>query len=102
MDGLARLSVLDGEATLTLNHGQKRNALGSDMLASIGDHLEALMHDVNVRVLVIQSQEGGGNVFSSGHNLVELHAMSRGQQEDMLRDSVIATVFVSRLFLVAS
>lgn len=76
----------DGVAVITLSQPQKRNALGSDMLEYLSDHVEALAHDAGVRALIIDHAQGS-SVFSSGHNLVELSVMERSRQEDMLRSS---------------
>ena len=48
---------------LTLNRPDKRNALTFDMLAAVSDQVEALIHDPEIRVIILK---GRGPVFSAG------------------------------------
>ena len=61
--------LMDGIAVLTLNNPQRRNALSSEVLESLQDHLKRVEGDPEVRVVVLRSV---GPVFSSGHDLREL------------------------------
>lgn len=68
--------VLDFElkneiATLTLNNVKKRNALSMEMVDKLFKNVRELKnnHD-GIRMLVLKAN---GPVFSSGHNLVEVH-----------------------------
>lgn len=53
--------------TILLNNPKKRNALSSQMLDELFNHVKGLSHEN--RVIVIRS---AGSVFSSGHDLKEL------------------------------
>jgi enoyl-CoA hydratase/carnithine racemase len=70
MEFLGRETV-DNIAILTLNHVEKRNALGVDMLNALSDELAELAEDTSVRVVVLRAN---GSVFSSGHDLREVVA----------------------------
>jgi len=62
-----------GITTLTLNRPDKRNALSSELIAELDRALEAISRDVAVKVVILA---GAGPVFSSGHDLKELKAIS--------------------------
>lgn len=62
-----------GITTLTLNRPDKRNALSSELIAELDRTLEAIAHDLTVKVVILA---GAGPVFSSGHDLKELKAIS--------------------------
>lgn len=55
-----------GVVTLTLNRPEVRNAFDSDLMQAIGDAVDDLAGDPDVRVLVIT---GAGTVFSAGADL---------------------------------
>ena len=70
---LANMNVLvtvDGPvATMTLNRPDKRNAVRMSMWAAIAAHVNALVEDSNVRVLVVK---GAGEHFCAGADISEL------------------------------
>lgn len=59
-----------GVATITLNHPTKRNALSTEMLASLGQAVDSVTSNQETRVIIIKSSHPA--VFSSGHDLGEL------------------------------
>ena len=61
----------DGVRTLTLNRGQRINALSRDMLAALSRALEETAADAGVRAIVIA---GAGKGFCAGHDLKELRS----------------------------
>ena len=61
----------DGICTLTLNRGDRFNALSTDMLGALDAALDAAASDAAVRVVVIA---GEGRAFCAGHDLVEMRA----------------------------
>lgn len=70
---LANMNVLvsvDGPvATMTLNRPDKRNAVRMSMWAAIAAHVNALVEDSDVRVLVVK---GAGDHFCAGADISEL------------------------------
>jgi enoyl-CoA hydratase/carnithine racemase len=62
-----------GVRWLTLAQPERRNALSSAMIAALQDHLDGASADDAVRVVVLAAE---GPVFSSGHDLRELRALS--------------------------
>ncbi|MBM09971.1 MAG: enoyl-CoA hydratase [Magnetovibrio sp.] len=64
-------SNANGISTLTLNRGDKFNALSLELINSIQGELEAIAKDNSVRVVVIA---GAGKAFCAGHDLVEMRA----------------------------
>ena len=75
-DDLVLYNLNAGIAFLTLNHSQKRNALSSHLLATLGKHLQTIAGDSAARVVVLRS---AGAVFSSGHDLRELYGRSESE-----------------------
>ena len=61
-----------GVVTLTLNDPARFNALGSAMLRTLQDALDALSLDDSVRVVVLAAN---GKAFCAGHNLKEMAAL---------------------------
>jgi len=61
----------DGITTLTLNRGNKFNALSSDLMTAVQDELDAIAGDTSVRVVIIA---GAGKAFCAGHDLKEMDA----------------------------
>jgi enoyl-CoA hydratase len=59
---------LDGVARITLNRPDQANALSQLMLTEIGQALDALDGDANVRAIIVR---GAGSAFSSGFDLKE-------------------------------
>lgn len=68
---LVLVDVHEGVATLTLNRGERFNALSRPMIAAIETALDAQAQDTNVRVIVIAAQ---GRGFCAGHDLKEMRA----------------------------
>ena len=58
-----------GVATLTLNRGDKYNALSIELMTAIEDQLAEIATDPSVRVVVIA---GSGKAFCAGHDLGEM------------------------------
>ncbi|MDQ6916846.1 MAG: enoyl-CoA hydratase [Pseudomonadota bacterium] len=65
--------VSGGVATLTLNRGDRFNALSQAMIAALQAELDQIAADVSVRAVVIA---GAGKGFCAGHDLKELRAHS--------------------------
>ena len=61
----------DGIATLTLNRGDKFNALSLELINAVQKELDAIARDINVRVVVIAA---AGKAFCAGHDLAEMRA----------------------------
>jgi enoyl-CoA hydratase/carnithine racemase len=61
----------DGVATLTLNRGDRYNALSGDMIAALDAELDRLAADEETRVVVLAAN---GKGFCAGHDLKELRA----------------------------
>jgi enoyl-CoA hydratase/carnithine racemase len=61
----------DSVATLTLNRGERFNALSRPMLAALEVAVDVLGTDANVRVIVLAAQ---GKGFCAGHDLKEMRA----------------------------
>ncbi len=58
-----------GIATLTLNRGNKFNALSRELMSALQSELDAIAVDSSVRVVVIA---GAGKAFCAGHDLAEM------------------------------
>jgi enoyl-CoA hydratase/carnithine racemase len=63
---MIRKDLSDGFLTLTIDRPDKANALTSDMLGTLADHIEAAGQDESVKVIALT---GVGKVFSSGADL---------------------------------
>jgi enoyl-CoA hydratase/carnithine racemase len=63
--------VSDGVATVTLNRGERFNALSMPMIGALETTLDALDGDAQVRAIVIAAR---GRGFCAGHDLKELRA----------------------------
>ena len=61
----------DGIATLTLNRGDKFNALSLELINAAQEGLDAIARDKTVRVVVIAA---AGKAFCAGHDLAEMRA----------------------------
>jgi enoyl-CoA hydratase/carnithine racemase len=55
-----------GIATITLNRPDNRNAMSTELMNSLGDHIEKAMSDDDVRVIVLTNE---GNTFCAGADL---------------------------------
>jgi enoyl-CoA hydratase/carnithine racemase len=70
---LVRTEDRDAVRHLVLNRPDKRNALNGEVIAELGEAIEAAAADTNVRVLVLR---GEGAMFSSGMDLNDLRDLS--------------------------
>lgn len=61
----------DGIATLTLNRGERFNALSEQMLSALQQHLKDIAADSSVRVVVLAA---AGKAFCAGHDLRQMAA----------------------------
>jgi len=68
---LVLTEVRDGVASLTLNRGERFNALSMPMVGAIETAIDALAADTSVRAIVIAAQ---GKGFCAGHDLKEMRA----------------------------
>ncbi|MAH83563.1 MAG: enoyl-CoA hydratase [Rhodospirillaceae bacterium TMED8] len=62
---------VDGIATLTLNRGDKFNALSGNLMTRMQAELDSIAEDRSVRVVIIA---GAGTAFCAGHDLGEMRA----------------------------
>ncbi len=69
---------------LTLNRGEKRNALSIKMINLLKDHFTALNNDDSVRVIVLQAN---GDAFCAGADLGYLQQLQKNTYEENLADS---------------
>lgn len=65
-----RYETADGIATITLDQPERRNALGTELLDSLGDHLQQALADDDVRVIVLTNT---GSAFCAGADLKRGH-----------------------------
>ena len=75
---IAERDASNGIATLILNRPKQRNALSLELLERLGAELDLLAKDKAIRAVVVA---GNGPVFSSGHDLKEVHACSVGEAD---------------------
>ncbi len=68
---LVLTDVRDGVATLTMNRGDRFNALSTTMIAALDAALDAVAADRHARVVVLA---GAGRAFCAGHDLTEMRA----------------------------
>jgi len=71
---------LDGIRRLTLNHPEKRNALSRALLQALADELARIQSDGSVRIVILRA---AGPVFSAGHDLRELAAITEAESKDL-------------------
>jgi enoyl-CoA hydratase/carnithine racemase len=64
-------SVAEGVCTLTLNRGDRFNALSLEMIAALDRALDAVAADAAIRVVVLAAS---GRAFCAGHDLKEMRA----------------------------
>lgn len=70
----------DGYVTITLNRPERRNCLSSELLAELEDALRITGADNDVAGVVLAAN---GPVFSSGHDLAEMAAMSEAELHEL-------------------
>jgi enoyl-CoA hydratase len=68
-ESLVELTVADGVAWLTLNRPGKLNVLDRATVAALTDHIQALQHRPDVRVVVTR---GAGRAYCAGSDLADL------------------------------
>ncbi len=73
----------DGVRTLTMNRGERYNALSHDMLLALASALDDTASDASVRTIVIA---GAGKGFCAGHDLKELRTHSEAAWQRELFD----------------
>jgi methylglutaconyl-CoA hydratase len=78
------LAVVEGVATITLDRPDARNALSSELVDSLGDHLAEAVADPGVRVVVLTN---AGTTFCAG---ADLKAGSAGAGRHTLVDVLTA------------
>ncbi len=77
---LVRVDVDDAIATITLDSARNFNALSTAMLDALQAAIERVAADRTARVVVIKAE---GKAFSAGHDMREMHGMSREQHADL-------------------
>jgi enoyl-CoA hydratase/carnithine racemase len=78
------VSKHNGIGTLTLNRGDRFNALSTQMIAALDQALDAMAADGDVRVVVLAAS---GRVFCAGHDLKEMRAhVDRNWQQRLFDD----------------
>ena len=71
LEPLVLAEIDDGVATLTMNRGDRYNALSRDMIAALDRELEGIATDGSVRAVVLAAK---GRGFCAGHDLKEMRA----------------------------
>jgi len=74
-------SVSGGVGTITLNRPDNRNALSTELVESLREHVDAAIADPAVRVIVLT---GAGTVFCAGADLKERRTVSTSEANDDL------------------
>ena len=89
-------SSKDGVATLTMNRGERFNALSSAMIAALQERVDAIASDRSVRAVVLA---GEGKGFCAGHDLKEMraHASDKAWQRKLFDDCGRMMVALTRL-----
>ncbi|KAL6041082.1 Enoyl-CoA hydratase domain-containing protein 3, mitochondrial [Balamuthia mandrillaris] len=83
---LLHKDVTKGVATVTLNNPKTRNALSMSTLQQLQEILNDLRQDSSMRAVLLRAlPSGGGSVFSSGHNLKELHGQTQEYYQQLFR-----------------
>ena len=70
---------------VTLNQGKSRNPLSSSMIATLTQVLASGYEDDRCRVIVLAAE---GPVFSSGHDLKEMHPQ-KGEDNPATRQRIV-------------
>lgn len=65
-NGATLLDIAAGVATITLNRPENRNALSTELVESLGNHLDQALNDPAVRLVVLTNV---GNTFCAGADL---------------------------------
>lgn len=77
---LVRVDVDQGIATITLDSPKNFNALSMAMLEALQAAIDRVALDQTARVVVLEAE---GKAFSAGHDMREMHGMSREQHADL-------------------
>lgn len=80
---LSSPTSIEGVLSVELNNPRKRNALSLDLLRALDGALAAAEEDEATRVVVLRSSSAPMGVFSSGHDLRELQAMTPSEQAEL-------------------
>ncbi len=92
--------MVDAVATLTLNRPEKRNSVTHEMWRAIGDALEDLASDPNVRVLVVRGAAGhfcaGADITGLGDGVDGDYARDNWRAEELLTNFPAPTIAVIR------
>jgi methylglutaconyl-CoA hydratase len=98
MTSLIRVEALEvAVSTVTLDHSQRRNALGIELLGQLNGAIERLASDPSQRVVIMR---GAGPVFSAGldlreaadHSLIKQSAEAVQRALDRLRETPLVTI----------
>ncbi|MEM8733329.1 MAG: enoyl-CoA hydratase/isomerase family protein [Planctomycetota bacterium] len=88
-----------GVCVLTLNRGDKRNALSSDLMRQLCDAIKQLEETESNRVLILR---GDGKAFCAGLDLAEAADTTNAQKSAELVGEMLHTVYDSRLITIAA
>lgn len=75
MTNYVKVAKADGVMTITLARPEKKNALTNTMYGALADAINAASDDPESRVIVLR---GEGDMFTSGNDVAEFAATSRG------------------------
>jgi len=91
-----KFAAADGIATLTMNRGERFNALSSAMIAALEKSFEAVSKDRSIRAVILS---GEGKGFCAGHDLKEMraHAGDDAWQRRLFEDCSRMMVAMTRL-----
>ena len=86
----------DGKVTLTLNRGDRFNALSMEMISALQAELDAIAADPSARVVVLAAE---GRGFCAGHDLKEMraHAGDKTWQRRLFDDCSRLMMTITRL-----
>ena len=81
VEGILARNDRAGVATLTLNRPEARNALSTNLMATLQAELDAIAADEAIRVVVIAAN---GPAFCAGHDLREIRGLSGRRSHEKL------------------
>ncbi len=94
MKSLLTEVAADGTATLTLNRAEVHNAFDDTLIAELGEALDALQADADVRVVVLTAN---GRSFSAGADLNWMQRMAEYSHEENVADATAAAELMYKL-----
>ncbi len=94
MKSLLTEVAADGTATLTLNRAEVHNAFDDTLIAELGEALDALQADAEVRVVVLAAK---GRSFSAGADLNWMQRMAQYSHADNVADATAAGELMYKL-----